>query len=64
MRAIPIDVYDAEGHLTKIEAQGADGEHVLDFLWDPRDEQNSKNREEFRKFVYRFLEQKGYEVSK
>lgn len=64
MRAVPIDVYNADGHLTKIEAQGEDGNHILDFVWDPEDEQTSENRILFRQFVYRMLEQKGYEVDR
>lgn len=64
MRVIPIDVYDKDGNLSKIEVQGADGEHVIDIVWDPSDEQTSENRILFRKFAYRVLEQKGYEVNK
>ena len=64
MKAIPIDVYDAEGNLSKIEVQGGDGTHIVDIVWDPADEQTSENRVEFRKFAYRILEQKGYEVNK
>ena len=64
MRAIPIDVYDKDGNMTKIEANDAEGNHITDFLWDPNDEQTSEKRIEFRKFAYRFLEQKGYEVNK
>jgi hypothetical protein len=64
MRAIPIDVYDKEGNLTKIEVQDAAGAHVLDFLWDHRDEQTSENRIKFREWAYRLLEQKDYEVSR
>ena len=62
-KAIPIDVYDSEGNMTKIEVQDGNGEHVLDFLWDPTDEQTSENRIKFREWVYKFLEQnKGYKV--
>tara|TARA_R110000868_G_scaffold199183_4_gene445748 strand:- start:910 stop:1104 length:195 start_codon:yes stop_codon:yes gene_type:complete len=64
MRVIPIDVYDKDGNFSKIEVQGADGEHVVDIVWDPADEQTSENRILFRKFAYRVLEQKGYEVNK
>jgi hypothetical protein len=64
MRAIPMDVYDKEGNLIKIEVQDATGQHVLDFLWDNRDEQTSENRVKFREWAYRLLEQKDYEVSR
>jgi hypothetical protein len=63
MIVIPTDVYDKEGDLTKIEVNDRSGEHVLDFLWDPTDEQTSDNRTKFREWVYNFLEKnKGYEV--
>ena len=64
MKAIPVDVYDADGNLSKIEVQGGDGNHIIDIVWDPADEQTSENRVEFRQFAYRVLEQKGYEVNK
>lgn len=64
MRAIPIDVYDADGNMTKIEAQSENGDHIIDIVWDDTDEQTSENRVLFRKFAYRILEQKGYEVDK
>lgn len=64
-RAIPIDVYDKEGNMIKIEVQDSSGEHVLDFVWDPTDEQTSENRSKFRAWAYKFLEQnKGYKVTK
>jgi hypothetical protein len=64
MRVIPIDVYNEDGHLTKIEVQGEDGNHVIDVVWDDNDEQTSDNRVLFRQFAYRLLEQKGYEVDR
>jgi hypothetical protein len=64
MKAIPIDVYDKDGNLTKVETQDTNGDHIADFLWDPNDEQTSEKRVAFRAFVYRFLDQKGYEVDK
>jgi hypothetical protein len=65
MKVIPIDVYDKEGNLVKIDIQNESGEFVTQILWDPTDEQTSENREKFRKWAYRFLENsKGYEVAK
>ena len=65
MRVIPIDVYDADGNLTKIEVQDSNGDHVLDFVWDERDEQTSANRVAFRKWAYDHLEKsQGYEVDR
>ena len=64
MKAIPTDVYDKDGNMTKIEVQTGLGEHLMDFLWDPLDEQTSENRIKFRECAYRLLKQKDYEVSK
>lgn len=64
MKAIPVDVYDKDGNFTRIEVQDGEGNHIIDIVWDPSDEQTSENRVEFRKFAYRVLEQKGYEVNK
>jgi hypothetical protein len=61
-KAIPVDVYDSDGNMTKIEVQAGNGDHLLDFVWDPTDEQTSENRIKFREWAYRILEQKGYQV--
>ena len=61
-KAIPVDVYDKDGNLAKIEVNDASGEHIVDFLWDHRDEQTSENRIKFREWAYRILGQKEYEV--
>jgi hypothetical protein len=64
MKVIPIDVYDKDGNLTKIEFQDADGAHVIDAVWDPSDEQTSENRVEFRNWAYKMIKRKDYEVDK
>ena len=65
MRVIPIDVYDKDGNLTRIDVQDAKGEFVMQILWDEHDEQNSANRIAFREWAYKHLEQsQGYEVSR
>jgi hypothetical protein len=56
------DIYNKEGDLVRIEAYHENGEHLLDFVWDERDEQTSANRIEFRKWVNRHLKQSGHEV--
>lgn len=61
-QAVCTDVYDKEGNLLKIEAYDLAGNHIIDIVWDPSDEQTSPNREEFRKFAYRVLKQKGYSL--
>jgi len=64
MRAIPVDIYDKDGNMLKIEFNDATGEHILDAVWDDKEAQTSENRIEFRKWAYRMIEQKGYEVNK
>jgi hypothetical protein len=61
-QAICTDVYDKDGNLLRIEAYDMTGSHLLDIVWDDSDEQTSAKREEFRKFVYRVLKQKGYSI--
>ena len=56
------DIYNKDGDLLRIEAYKENGDHLLDFLWDPRDEQTSEKRVEFRKWVNRHLKQAGHEV--
>jgi len=64
MRAIPVDVYDKDGNMTKIEVNDPSGNHIVDFLWDEREEQTSENRQRFREWAYEFLRQnKGCEVA-
>ena len=64
MKAIPIDVYDKDGNMVKIEFNEGTGEHIIDAIWDPIDPQTAKNREAFRKWAYTMIERKGYEVYK
>ena len=61
-QVVPIDVYNKEGEMTRIEVYDMAGTHVLDIEWDPDDEQTSENRISFRHWAYRMLGQKGYEV--
>jgi len=62
MKVTTVDIYDKEGSLLRTEAYKESGEHLLDFLWDERDEQTHDNRVEFRKWVLRHLKQSGHEV--
>lgn len=64
MPVIQQDVYDKQGNLVKIEVHDESGEFLMQFLWDERDEQTSANREEFRKWATRHLQQSGHEVHK
>jgi hypothetical protein len=63
-RAIPVDVYDKEGNMIRIEFNDMDGNHIIDAVWDSNDEQTSENRESFRKWSYDFVRNKNYEVLK
>jgi 3-isopropylmalate dehydratase small subunit len=63
-RAIPVDVYDKEGNMLRIEFNDMNGDHIIDAQWDPTDEQTSENREAFRKWAYNFVRNKDYEVLK
>lgn len=57
-----IDIYNKEGELVRIEAYEPNGDFLMQFMWDPNDEQTSENRVEFRKWVNRHLKQAGHEV--
>ena len=59
-KAVPVDVYDKDGNMVKVEFHDGEGEHIIDALWDHRDEQTSENRTKFRKWAYKLIEQKGY----
>ena len=48
MRARQKEIYDQDGNLLRIEVTLENGEHLFDVLWDPREEQNEKNRLDFR----------------
>ena len=63
-RAIPVDVYDKEGNLLRIEFYDATGEHILDAVWDTNDEQTSENRVSFRKWAYNHLRNQDWEILK
>lgn len=59
-KVIQKEVHDDGGNIIRIEAVHQDtGEHVLDILWDPNDEQTAEKREEFRKWANRILRSKG-----
>lgn len=58
MRPVQKEVYN-NGDLTKVEVIDADtGEHIVDVLWDPHDEQTPENRQEFRRWVDRIIKRK------
>ena len=59
----PVDVYDKDGNLVRIEFSSGSGEHVVDAVWDDSDEQTGENRITFRKWAYNLMRNKGYEVA-
>ena len=63
-KVVPIDVYDKEGNMLKVEFYDGKGDFAFQALWDPTDEQTSENREVFRRYSYRMAFQLGYEVNK
>ncbi len=63
-RAIPVDVYDKDGNMLRIEFSDSTGNHVLDAVWDPEEEQTSENRVAFRQWAYDHLRKQDWEILK
>ena len=63
-KAIPTDIYNKDGDLLEIEFHNPAGEFIIVAKWDETEEQTSPNREAFRKWAYRMVEQLNYEVDK
>lgn len=63
-KAIPVDVYDKAGNLLRVELNDGEGNHIIDAVWDDREEQTSENRQAFRQWAYTMARRKGYEVYK
>jgi hypothetical protein len=63
MKARQKEVFNEKGDLEKIEVTLETGTHLFDALWDPTDEQNDKNRMDFRKWVKRITAQHGHELT-
>jgi hypothetical protein len=59
---IPTDVYDKDGNLLRVEYHNLEGEFEIQAEWDERDEQNSENRERFRKWATTMVKRLGFEV--
>jgi hypothetical protein len=65
MKVTTQDMYDKDGNLTHIEVLDEKGDFVMLILWDPTDEQTTKNRVAFRKWAHSHLKQaQNYEVIK
>jgi hypothetical protein len=63
-RLIPVDVYDNNGDMLRIEFSDNNGNHVMDALWDKTDAQTSENRVLFRKWAYNHLRNQDWEILK
>lgn len=61
-RAIPVEVFNEEGDLLRIEFYDMNGEHIIDALWDQTDPQDMEHRVAFRSWAYKHLENKDYSV--
>ena len=61
---IPADIYNKDGDMLGIEFNTRSGVFVIFAEWDERDEQTSENREAFRSWAYRMIEQLGHTVLK
>lgn len=54
--------YDKEGNMIRIIAESAEtGEHVIDAIWDPHDEQTIEKRAAFRAWVTTMLTRMGHD---
>ena len=62
-RAIPVEVFNKEGDLMRIEFYDLNGEHIVDAIWDQNDPQDSEHRVSFRSWAYKHLENKDYSVT-
>jgi hypothetical protein len=62
--ALPIDIYDSDGNMVRIEFTDSNGKHILDAMWDFSDAQTSENRTYFREWAYNFLANQGWEIQK
>lgn len=63
MRARQKEIYDQDGNLLRIEVTLENGEHLFDVLWDPKEEQNEKNRLDFREWARLMVKRNGHELS-
>lgn len=62
MRVISTDILDKDGNLERVEFYDELGGFQFQAIWDPSEEQSSKNRKEFRAWAKRMATNMGYEV--
>jgi hypothetical protein len=63
MLVIPVDVYDKEGNLLRIEYHDDTGKFHLQSEWDPNDEQTHENRKEFRKWSNKMAKRLNFDIT-
>ena len=63
MEARQHEIHDQEGNLVKIVVTLENGEHLFDVLWDPNEEQNEKNREDFRAWARLMVKRNGHNLT-
>jgi hypothetical protein len=56
MAIIAKEIFDDEGKLTHIEYTNGYGEHVIDAVWDERDEHTPEKIEAFREWASKMLD--------
>jgi hypothetical protein len=49
------EVFDEEGNVKSIEVTNGYGEHIIDAVWDERDEQTQENKDAFRAWTLKML---------
>ena len=57
------EIHDKDGNLVKIEVTLENGEHLFDVLWDPSEEQNEKNRIDFRAWAALMVKRNGHNLT-
>ena len=62
MKVHPVDIYDKDGNLLRIEFLDLVDNFIFQAQWDERDEQTSENRAEFRKWAYSMAKNLGYSL--
>lgn len=62
-KAIPTDVYDKDGNMLKIDFHDGKGDFIIQFVWDESEEQTSDNREAFRKWAYKWMQQQEWSIA-
>jgi len=63
-KAIPVDVYNKEGQMLRIEFYDGLGDFILQCNWDETEDQTSENRIAFRTWAYKWMTDRDWVVPK